>query len=679
MDGNRMRDTARIPETFSREVLADMLEDLPLGVAVHGGPGFTCLYANAQARATSEGRELVGLPFADAWPEHSDRVLPLMQRVLETGEPHLSEDRPFGLRQRPGEPPEQRFITFSWRRLDLDGAKAVLVTARDTTDEVRARRVAEREAAELDEVFERMGDAFFALDRDWCFTYVNHRATELLGKPKEQLAGRSIWDVFGQAEGSKFDVELHRAMSEQTAVAFQEYYPPLDMWASVQAYPSPTGLSVFLSNITSLKQQEAALGTSEGALRAVIDNSPSVIQMKDLDGVFIRVNEEFARLFDRPKGEVIGKSDRDLLPPESADRLEAHDRQVRQAGHPITFEEEVSTPVGGARRYLTTKFPLKDASGRVYGTAGISVDITQRAEQERRLVESEERFRKVFEEGPIGVVLVEPVDLRIVAANDAYRRIIRYPRHELTRLSLLDVTADEDRAKTRQLVDLVLKGEIPFYRWEKRYVRRNDALVWVSVTGSLLRDETGRPSLFLGMVEDITQRKQAETALRDKDLAIRKAYSDVIGAVTGGKLILMTPDELHEVVGEMVGPEWRATEYSQFSVMRRELAAVLLSQGLSEDETNSYVLAATEAVTNAVKHGGSGTMCVRRAGESLQIEVADHGPGIDFEDLPKATLVSGFSTKATLGMGFTIMLEVCDRLLLTTQPGLTILVLEKSL
>ncbi|HEY3317627.1 MAG TPA: PAS domain S-box protein [Coriobacteriia bacterium] len=655
---------------FSRDVLFAVLEDLPIGVAVHVGPEFTYVYLNRALRALSGDRKMLGLPYAEAWPDLADRVVPVMREVLETGKPFQAEDRPFG---------ESRYVTFSFRRIRLDTDNAVLVTARDTTDEVEAQRQAQVEAAQLDEVLERMGDAFFGLDRDWRFTYVNERGARLLARPREELIGESIWDVFPEAKGTAFYSELQRAMREQRPVAFEEYYAPLDMWASVQAHPSPSGLSAFLSNITSLKQREAALATSEAQLRAVIDNSPDIIQMKDLDGTFIRVNDEFARLFGMPKEEVIGKSDRDLLPADTARKLEENDHLVREQGRPVQFEEEVSVPSVGHRLYLTTKFPLKDASGRVYGTAGISADITQRAEQERARRESEERFRKVFEEGPVGIVLVSPDGLEIVRANDTYERMLGYTKEEMTGVTLFDVTHPDDHAKMRQLADLVISGEIPFYRWEKRYVRKDTSVLWVAATGSLMRDEEGRPSLFIDMVEDITQRKQAETALRDKDLAIRKAYSDVIDAVTGGKLVLMTPEELREVLGRQVSREWRAADYEQFSGLRHELSEVLRRQHMTEDDIHAYVLAGTEAVTNSVKHGGGGTMRVRKTAHAVQIEVSDEGPGIDFGDLPRAALVPGYSTKASLGMGFTIMLEVCDRLLLTTQPGLTSIVLEKAI
>ena len=84
----------------------------------------------------------------------------------------------------------------------------------------------------------------------------------------------------------------------------------------------------------------------------------------------------------------------------------------------------------------------------------------------------------------------------------------------------------------------------------------------------------------------------------------------------------------------------------------------------------------SEALDNALKHAGSGTYQVFAKNGLLQVAISDDGPGIDFRTLPKATLVRGFSTAASLGMGFTIMLQLSERVLLATRPGHTQVVLE---
>ena len=83
-----------------------------------------------------------------------------------------------------------------------------------------------------------------------------------------------------------------------------------------------------------------------------------------------------------------------------------------------------------------------------------------------------------------------------------------------------------------------------------------------------------------------------------------------------------------------------------------------------------------EALDNALKHAGGGAYQVFARDDCLQVAISDDGPGIDFRTLPRATLVPGFSTAASLGMGFTIMLQLCERVLLTTRPGHTVVVLE---
>lgn len=524
-------------------------------------------------------------------------------------------------------------------------------------------------------VFEHVSDGFIALDTSWRFAYVDPGAEELLRAPAEDLLGRVIWDVMPDAVGTKFQDAFVHALEHQVPVLLEEYYPPLEMWASVQLVPNENGLSVYLSDVTARKAMEDALAASEGQLRAVLDNSPAIIYMKDLDGALTRVNPPFARLLGTTPEAVVGKHDADLMPDEEASRLRENDRHVIRGGEPIEFEEEVTGADGVRRTYISSKFPLKDANGRVYGTAGISTDISARKGQERALSQSEERFRRIFDEAPLGMALANE-RFEISRVNDRLSEMLGYPKEALIGRTFEHVSASEEEVeRNRELARQLVDGEIQRYRMEKRYRRRDDSEFWAVLTGARISAEDGRISI-LAMIEDISAQKRAEEAMREKDLAIRLAYTDVIAAVTGGKLVLMAPDEIEDALGEPASPVWPADEYAQLSEVRHGLADALRHAGLTKDASEQYVLAACEAFTNSVKHAGRGEVRVRTTPNTIQIEVCDRGPGIDFENLPKATLVPGFSTKQSLGMGFAIMLEICDRVLLTTQPGLTIVVLE---
>jgi anti-sigma regulatory factor (Ser/Thr protein kinase) len=196
-------------------------------------------------------------------------------------------------------------------------------------------------------------------------------------------------------------------------------------------------------------------------------------------------------------------------------------------------------------------------------------------------------------------------------------------------------------------------------------------VLFVAVTATLLYIIAAR---YLDrLYESQAKHNQANEALLDREQSIQQAYVDVIDAVTGGRLILMWPDDLDEELGEVIVPETLITQAQELSGARHRLGALL--EPMTGD-ADSALLAISEGMTNMLKHGDGGTYTLRRTEDVVQIVLTDHGPGIDFHSLPKATLVPGFSTKPSLGMGFTIMLEVAERLRLTTQPGRTTLVLE---
>jgi PAS domain S-box-containing protein len=136
---------------------------------------------------------------------------------------------------------------------DADGAVTNFVGFQeDVTERVEARR---EQAA----MFDRVSDAFFALDREWCFTYLNAQAERVLDRAADELVGQSIWEAFPGAVDSTFEAEYERAMERQETVSFEEYYPPLDAWFEVRAYPSRTGLSVYFRDVSERKANERRL------------------------------------------------------------------------------------------------------------------------------------------------------------------------------------------------------------------------------------------------------------------------------------------------------------------------------------------------------------------------------------------------------------------------------------
>lgn len=214
---------------------------------------------------------------------------------------------------------------------------------------------------------------------------------------------------------------------------------------------------------------------------------------------------------------------------------------------------------------------------------------------------SEQNFRQIFEEAPIGMAVVG-LDEHFNRTNAAFREMIGYSEEELAERTPLDVTYPGDLALSKELVQALLNGAARSCI-EKRYVRKNGEVLWATRTGCVIRDETGQPQHFLIMVEDISDRKAAEEALSENKLELEAALKenelimdnslDVICTVDeGGRFLTInaaciqlwgyTPDEL---IGrpyiDMVHPEDRAKT--------EEVAQNIRLSGHVTDFVNRYV------------------------------------------------------------------------------------------
>ena len=136
-------------------------------------------------------------------------------------------------------------------------------------------------------------------------------------------------------------------------------------------------------------------------------------------------------------------------------------------------------------------------------------DITERKIVEKALLEREERFRKIFEEGPIGMAIAD-LSQRYLKVNPAFCRMMGYSEQELTSFHISKITHPDDIEPDLELLKKLNSGEIPYFQLEKRYVKKDGGFLWGNLTVSIVRDSNGKPLYYIGMVEDISERKKAE-------------------------------------------------------------------------------------------------------------------------------------------------------------------------
>ena len=200
-------------------------------------------------------------------------------------------------------------------------------------------------------------------------------------------------------------------------------------------------------------------------------------------------------------------------------------RCAEALGEDHEFDYRAITADGRALWLRQVVRAVKNEAGKVYEWRGVIIDITDRKHAEAVLQASEERFRKVFEEGPMAMAIVG-TDLLIKQANHALCAMLGYTRQELEQHSFSEFTHPDDVARCDEQLRSILFGHRPNYRIEKRYVRKTGEQIWADVFGTTVRDAAGNPLYGVGIAIDITERKLAEQTLRDLPAQLLRLQDD---------------------------------------------------------------------------------------------------------------------------------------------------------
>ncbi|MFQ5641303.1 MAG: PAS domain S-box protein, partial [bacterium] len=202
-----------------------------------------------------------------------------------------------------------------------------------------------------------------------------------------------------------------------------------------------------------------------------------------------------------------------LFPPEISQRQLSNIQKVFDSGKPLYVEDIIQFP-DSEMHQCTHLSPLQTDQGEFNAVMGISRNVTKCRRLEETLRQSEERFRKIFEEGPLGIVLIDQ-DFRFVDVNTTYLQMLGYSKKELIHQKFLTIIHPDDVDSSVTRVERLFKGEVPSYQIEKRYIKKNGNIFWGRLTATSFRSLQN--SLYcIGMLEDISVRKQAEKALKEQ-------------------------------------------------------------------------------------------------------------------------------------------------------------------
>jgi two-component system, sporulation sensor kinase E len=247
------------------------------------------------------------------------------------------------------------------------------------------------------DALDRVSDGVLALDADFCCTYCNGPAAELLEVGREGILGQPIWEAVPDLLGTKAETNLRESMNERAERCFERYNDTLERWFEVTIYPSGDGVSIYLTDVTERKRTERDKDKVTSQLSALVENTEEAIYIKDADGRYQLMNAAGAALFDEHPEAVVGMRDDALFDEESAAAIRAVDEEILETGEAVT-EERVLSIDGEKHVFLDNKYPYRDADGEVVGVMGISREITERHSFENRLRTLQETVRQLNSE-----------------------------------------------------------------------------------------------------------------------------------------------------------------------------------------------------------------------------------------------------------------------------------------
>ncbi len=483
--------------------------------------------------------------------------LPLIERVARRSWRHRSGD---------GEAMQVEIVTQDLQR---GAVQARLVMVTDMSGRRRQAREQQQMWRRVTDVIESMTDAFFALDRNWCFTYVNAHAEKVLRRSREELLGCNVWEKYPAAVGSIYQIEYQRAVAESRTTSFESADADgLNTWLSVTAYPSKEGLAVYFRDITDKHQAERKLREERQVLASVINATDDAIVATDVNGCIKMFNPGAERIFGRSRDCMLGQT-MDLLLPEVV--RAAHPQHL----HDFAASATASRSLGGGRRVQGVRF-------------------------DGQLIELEATVSKVEHGGEL---------LLIACLRDVTDRVRRAGELQRSRELLSDLTQrlmSQERTLVKGLAQTLhdhLGQTMAAIRMAHETV-----LTFQSDQGLAPSPEIARLQGQIGVLigHAVSQIRQVLMELRPPLLEEHGLVAALDNELRNRALTQPRIDLSFRAAPESSELRWPLElEYAAFMVAR-------------------------EAIENAMRHSGSASVLVRMSGtaSSLQVEVVDLGSGI---------------------------------------------------
>ncbi|MFX0037327.1 MAG: PAS domain S-box protein [Candidatus Hermodarchaeota archaeon] len=428
---------------------------------------------------------------------------------------------------------------FEINRIPLHDSKANVVGILVTYEDITIRKISEQKLKESEEkyrgILENIKESYFEVDLKGNFIFFNDSLCELQGSPREELLGKNYQD-FVDEENKKKIINVYKEVyeTENPKSDFQYQFQSKDgktmtcessIYLKYDSDGRKIGFSGVARDITEKFYLEQKLKESEEKYRTIFNSSPDYIFITDMQGKILDMNPALLNRIGVELDEARTMNFIQLYADEDMDKLNALGKEISSGKEIKNVEVNAKTISGEIFEYEVNSVPLKE-DGKVTKILNLARDITDRKVAERRLKESEKKYRHLFNSSPYAIWLMDE-DGTILDSNSTMINLLSiYKIEDLIGKKFSDVLSVLERSD--YLITMLKDRFKRFLKGEKlgplefQITRANGSKIWLSIQSSLAK--IGDKTLTQAIIQNITEKKIAEQKLKESEIKYRHLF-----------------------------------------------------------------------------------------------------------------------------------------------------------
>jgi PAS domain S-box-containing protein len=426
-----------------------------------------------------------------------------------------------------------------------------------------------------------------SLDSNWCYTYVNKKAGEFLGKKPRRLVGKHIWTEFPEGEGLPFYEGYRKAVKTNQTQILQEYYEPYDKWYESRIYPSKEGLTIYFTDVTEKKKAELALKESENYLRTILEIEPESIKQLNNKGELMYINPSGLAMIEADSLETVkGTSVLNLVTPNHKQAFKKLIADVfKGANGQLVFEIK---GLKGTSRWLEIQaVPFKDTEGNLISFLGVTRDITNRKISEDQIIKSEKLFRHLSSNAPVAIFQTDKAG----SCNYVNEEWIKYAGmsfNEAMGYGWANAIHPEDRERVMREWQQSVLDENEFVS-EFRFLDKNNKITWLAAKAVGTFDAQNNLYGYIGMALDITEQKQSEKRLKESKVYLNNIINNI------GDPVFVKDEHSHFLLAN-------DAFYKIFNRRKEEILGKTFAEDVPKEERERYLNVDRQVIAEGVEN-----------------------------------------------------------------------------